>query len=329
MHTLLLSREEIAGLVSMRDAVEIVEQTFRGLGEGTVLNPTKASLNLGESAPWPPYRGFMNAMPAYIGWLDSAGMKWVGGFHDNPAAGLPFISSMILLIDPRTGRFLAVLDGVLITGLRTGAQAAVALKHLASGSRIRLGLYGAGVQGANAVRAAATLFEIERLAVYDLRPEAAARFVGELPPGLRERAAVAATAEAAAEADALICATQARDKFLQEAWVRPGTTVIPLGSYQELADDLILAADKIVVDHVEQCLHRGALRDVHAAGRLAAEGLHATIGEVVAGTAPGRTAPAERIVCVPLGVGAHDIAVATVAYRRARERGLGGSFDFA
>jgi len=130
MDTLLLNRAEIEQAISMRDVVEIVENTFRGLGDGTVVNPTKAALDLGEGSSWPPYKGFMNAMPAYVGWLDSAGLKWVGGFRDNVTRGLPFITAMTLLIDPRTGQFLSIMDGALITNLRTGAQAAVPLRKL-------------------------------------------------------------------------------------------------------------------------------------------------------------------------------------------------------
>ena len=66
-------------LVSMKDVIDAAEKTFRGMGDGTVVNPTKVGLDLGESE-FPPYEGFMNAMPAYIGWLDSAGIKWAGGF---------------------------------------------------------------------------------------------------------------------------------------------------------------------------------------------------------------------------------------------------------
>ena len=144
METLLLSQKDVAQLLTMKDVVEIVENTFRGMGEGTVVNPTKVGLDLGEVAPWPPYRGFMNAMPAYVGWLDSAGIKWAGGFLDNQQVGLPYISSMILLIDPKTGQFRAVMDGALITNLRTGGQSAVPLKYLHPGKAFRLGLFGAG-----------------------------------------------------------------------------------------------------------------------------------------------------------------------------------------
>ena len=329
MDTLLLSRSDIAQLLSMKDVVEIVENTFRGMGEGTVVNPTKAALDLGEAAPWPIYKGFMNAMPAYVGWLDSAGLKWVGGFRDNVTRGLPFITSMTLLIDPRTGQFLSVMDGALITNLRTGAQAAVPLRRLYGGHRIRIGLYGAGAQGRTATRAIAEVFDVEQVKVYDVRRDAAEQFVREIGPVVPGQVVAVASPEQAADSDAIVCVTTSRDKFLKNAWITPGMTVLALGSYQECEDELVVSADKILVDHMEQCLHRGALRDVHAAGRITEQSIYATIGEIVAGKKPGRTSPTERILCVPLGTGAMDIAVATVAYRRALERGLGQPFAFA
>ena len=88
----------------------------------------------------------MNAMPAYVGWTDSAGIKWAGGFlGERKKRGLPYITSMILLIDPKIGTFTAVMDGSLITNWRTGAQAAVALKYLRKNRSVKLGLYGAGM----------------------------------------------------------------------------------------------------------------------------------------------------------------------------------------
>ncbi|HOC82466.1 MAG TPA: ornithine cyclodeaminase family protein, partial [Synergistales bacterium] len=80
MSTVLLSRSEVKSLMTMKEVVEIAEKTFKGFGEGTTINPTKVGLDLGETAEYPPYEGFMNAMPAYVGWLDTAGIKWAGGF---------------------------------------------------------------------------------------------------------------------------------------------------------------------------------------------------------------------------------------------------------
>jgi alanine dehydrogenase len=330
METLLLSQKEIDGLLSMKEVVDIVEKTFQGMGEGTVVNPTKVGLDLGEAAAWPQYKGFMNAMPAYVGWLDSAGIKWAGGFLGNAALGLPYISSLILLIDPKTGQFRAVLDGALITNLRTGAQSAVPLKRFLSGPTIRLGLFGAGAQGRTQTRAVAEVFDIELLTVFDIRREAAERFAAEMRPVVKGRIVIAdSPAQAANAGDAVICVTQSKDKFVKQAWLKPGAVLFPMGSYQECEDEVILRADKIIVDHVGQCLHRGALRELNEAGRIDEKNIYATIGEVVAGKKPGRTSATERIVCIPIGTGALDIAVATVAYRRALEKGLGGRYTFA
>ena len=328
MDTVLLSQQDIQSVLTMKDVVEIVEKTFKGMGEGTVVNPTKVGLDLGEIAPWPPYKGFMNAMPAYIGWLDIAGIKWAGGFLDNHKIGLPYISSMILLIDPRTGHFRAAMDGALITNLRTGAQSAVALKYIHTGPSIRLGLYGAGAQGRTQTRAVAEVFAIETLKVYDIQREAAERFADEIRPVVKGKIVIARSPEEVMDSDAVICVTQSKDKFVKEAWWKPGTALFPMGSYQECEDACILKADKIIVDHVGQCLHRGALKELNEAGKISERNIAATIGEVVAGKKPGRTSPTERLLCIPIGTGAMDIAVATVALQRAGEKGLGGMFAF-
>ena len=107
--------DELKSVINMKDVVESVDRTFKGLAEGVVINPTKVTLDLGENAPYPPYDGFFNAMPAYIGYQDVAGIKWVGGIlGERKKAGLPFISGMILLANPRLGTFKAVMDGAYI-----------------------------------------------------------------------------------------------------------------------------------------------------------------------------------------------------------------------
>jgi alanine dehydrogenase len=82
------------------------------------------------------------------------------------------------------------------------------------------------------------------------------------------------------------------------------------------------------VDHVAQCLHRGALKELSEKGQITEKNIYATIGELAAGKKKGRTSDEERILCIPIGTGAMDVAVATVAYQRAMEKGLGGKFTF-
>lgn len=326
--TLLLTQSEIESLITMREVVAICDQTFQDMGKGGTVNPAKLGLDLGEKNAYPPYDGFMNAMPAYVGWLDVAGLKWAGGFGGRRSLGLPYLSSLILLLDPRTGKFLSVMEGAHITNLRTGAQTAVALKYLKPGQRLRLGLFGAGMQARTQTAAIAEGFEIEQLTVYDVHSPTAEKFAQEMRDVARSPISVAASAEATAHAsDVLICVTQAREPFLRKEWLSEGNVVFPMGSYQEIDDAVILDAGAIVVDHVEQCLHRGALKALADAGRIKADDIGGTIGGLANGEVLQRKHEG-HIVCIPIGTGALDVAVAARVVAKARESGVGSEIEF-
>lgn len=330
LSTLLITQKEIGDLLTMPEVIDTVEKTFRGMGEGTVINPTKLHLDLGDGESGLPYRAGMNSMPAYIGWQESAGIKFIGGWEDNPKKGLPYISGMMLLVDPRDGRFLAAMDGTLVTALRTGAQTAVVLKYLISEpDNPVIALYGAGAQGRTQATALATVFNVKEFRVYDIRKEASEAFAEEMAPMTGVPVKVMDRPEEAVEgAHAVVSVTHARNKFITNGMISEGMTVCPLGSFRECSDELILSVDKILVDHVGQTLHRGALKEVSESGRLGEDDLYATIGEVVAGRKKGRENPKERIMCIPIGTGAMDVSVATLAYQKAVEKGAGFGFSF-
>ena len=322
--------DELKSVINMKDAVESVDRTFKGFGEGTVIHPTKVTLDLGESAPYPPYDGFFNAMPAYIGYQDSAGIKWVGGIlGERQKAGLPFISGMILLANPRLGTFKAVMDGAYITNLRTGAQTAIALKYLFKGRKsLNIGLYGAGMQGHTQTEAISEVFGIDKLYVYDVYRPAADKFKEDLASTVTGEIIVCDDPKPPTEdVDAIITVTQARDSFLKAQWIKPGTVVFPMGSYKETEDEVILQSDAIVVDHVGQALHRGALKSLADAGKLTPESITTTIGELAVGAFDLGDISQKRILCLPIGTGALDVSLAGIAYDRMVEKGMGVNLD--
>ncbi|MBP1992463.1 ornithine cyclodeaminase family protein [Paenibacillus eucommiae] len=326
--TLLIDQASIEKCLTMKDVVEICDRTFQGFGEGTTINPTKVTLDLGEESAYPPYEGFMNAMPAYVGHLDTAGMKFVGGFlGERRKQGLPYLTGLIVLVNPHTGNFTAILEGAHITNMRTGAQTAIALKYIKKASSIRLGLYGAGMQGHTQTMAISEIFDIEELRVFDSSKESAQRFKENMKPYVKGEIIIADTPEQAADADAVVAVTPSKDKFIRDSWIKPGTVVFPMGSYQECEDALILNADKIIVDHVSQALHRGALKKLHAEGLIEEKHLYATIGELAVGT---KTVEDEngRILCIPIGTGALDVAIGQVVLDRIKAQGGGFSFSF-
>ena len=326
----LLSMSDVEKLLTMKDFVEILDKTYRGMGEGTVVNPAKGTLDLGESGPYPPYRADINSMPAYVGWVDAAGIKWAGGWMENPAKGLPYVSAVIVMVNPQNGVFTGVLDGTFITNMRTGAQTAVALKYLYPDKKsLSVGLFGAGVQGRTQTMAISELFAIDELRVYDIFPEAAARFASDMKGFVSGKITVCDRPEQAAEGDAVITVTHAKDGFFQKEWFAPGTVLFPMGSYKECRDEALLSADVIVVDHIEQCLHRGALKELAEAGRIGEKDITATLGELAAGKKTVRASSGSRILCIPIGTGAMDVAAAAVALARAEERNEGHIFDFS
>lgn len=329
METALLSQSIIKQVISAKDAVEIVDKTFQDIGNGKTIIPTKVGLDLGEVAAYPPYEGFMNAMPAYVGWLDIAGIKWAGGFlGERKKQGLPYITSMILLIDPQMGYFRGVLDGAYITNIRTGAQTAVALKYLHKNKSIRIGLYGAGMQGHTQVMAISELFDIEEVRVYDINRATCLKYKEDMKDIVKGDIIIVDTPEEAACGEAVICVTQSKEQFVKNEWIRPGTIFFPMGSYQECEDSLIINVDKIIVDHVGQCLHRGALKGLSEAGKITEQSIYSTIGEIAAGKTSGNISEKDRILCIPIGTGAMDVAIAAVALQRATERKLVTGYAF-
>ncbi len=327
--TLLLSQSQIDALLDLPSVLKVTEQIYRAHGEGRVVLPPKLTLDLGESAPWPPYRAFMNAMPAYLGDADVAGIKWVGGFQGNPANGLPYITGLIVLADPRNGKFIAVMDGAHITSLRTGAASAIFAKYLARKGASVLAIIGAGTQGRMHLRAMSQCFNFTEVRVADINAAHLQNFCGtmaaEVPVNLRP----AKTPEEAVRGADIICTvTAASEPLVRKEWLKPGSLVIGAGSYQELEDSVILSADKIVVDNWAQASHRGALAGLAAAGKLSRENLYSDIFEIVVGRKPGRANDDEHIVAVPVGLGSLDIACAYEAYERALAKNTGSSFRF-
>lgn len=279
--TLLLNETTIKELLNMKDYIEIVDNVYKGLDNGTVTNPEKLTLDLGETGGYPHYDGFVNAMPAYIGWQDMAGLKWVGGFNgERKEADLPFIAGLIVLIEPHIGTFVAAMDGTHITNVRTGAQTATALNYLVDKPSVSVGMYGSGVQARMNTLAIAKIFDVSELIIWNHRRVTAEEFAEDMNEIVTGDIHIVEDAKAASKADVLITATTAQEPIVKADWVEPGTLVFPLGSFQEIEDDLILNADNIIVDHEDQALHRGALKKLNKEGQLSVDDITTTLGKL-------------------------------------------------
>ena len=294
-----------------------MEKVYDAHGRDQILMPAKITLDTGEGNDWPPYGGSYNAMPAYIGGdVDISGIKWVWGFNDNRAKGIPYIGGVIILNEARTGEVLAIMDGSYITDIRTGASAGVAARYLARKDAKVLAIIGAGVQGKMNARAVCEELPIEEIRVADIRPEACEAYAEEMGPELQVKVTPCATNEEACKgADVIITVTIADEPLVMWDWLKPGCTVLSLGSFQELDEEIPLKSDKLVVDNWAQNAHRGELVKLVHAGRLTEEQVHAEMPEIVVGEKPGREKDEEIICACIIGMGSTDIGTAGVLYK--------------
>lgn len=312
----LISKEEIEKVLDMEKSIKLVEKVYEAHGRGQVLMPAKITLDTGEGNHWPPYGGSYNAMPAYIGGeVDISGIKWVWGFNDNRAKGIPYIGGVIILNEARTGEILAIMDGSYITDIRTGASGGVACKYLASPDSKVVAIIGGGVQGRMNARAVAQVLKPEEIRIADICQEAAEACARQLTEelGLPVRA-VDGNREACEGADVIITVTVADEPLVQKEWLKKGVTVLSLGSFQELDPEIPLTCHKLVVDSWEQNAHRGELLKLVQRGLLREESIHGEMPDIVVGRKSARENREEIICACIIGMGSTDIGIAGQLY---------------
>lgn len=331
METLLLSNEDIKKLITMEEIIEIVRKTYIDLGEDKVINPTKLKIEFGTSEKWPFYNSDINALPAYVGWVDGAGLKISGAFLNNVKHNLPTLCAMILLIDPLNGHFKAVFEGTTLSNMRTGANVAVCLNYLYNNKKIvKIGLYGAGAQARNIILALSKIFYITYLKVYDIKREASENFVNDVKEWVHGKIFITySPEEVTKDSNVVVSITTSQESFVKNSWIKPGMIVFAMGSNKEISEEFIITTDKIIVDHIGQCLQRGSLKDLAEKGKISEKDIFATIGELAANKKKAIITDKERIFCMPIGIGALDIAVATIVYKKAIEQKMGSWFNFS
>jgi len=270
--------------------------------------------------------GHFNVLRGAVGGV--AGTKVVGDFVANYAVGLPSELGLLTLYDPGTGVPLAIIDATLITACRTGAMTAVGARYLARPDSRVLGHVGARGTAFWNVVLLDELFDLDEIRVTSRRPESREAFGRELAAVTRAPVRVTATADEVFDgADILVEASRLTEPepLLRTAAVKPGAFVVPYGTISAVELDLLDVMDKVVVDDWREARSGrfGALRAHVDTGRLSEETLYAELGQVVAGSKPGRQSPEERILLWHRGLSILDVAVAHLILRRAEAAEVG------
>lgn len=318
----LLTEQHVASLLSMHDLIAMMETALMRFSAGEVLQPVRSVLTVG------PQKAYFGLMPAYVATPPQLGAKLVTVFGGNLTKGLPSHLATILLLDPDTGALIALMDGRFITEARTAAVSAVSARHLARPEASRLAVIGSGVQARSHVEALALVRPLKDVRVWSPQAASRDRFVAEMSSHVAAPLRAMGSAEAAVEgADIVVLVTSSPTPVVEDAWVAPGTHVISVGAcrpdQREMAPALVARSRLVVDSRAGALVEAGDVVQGIREGRFNESHVAAELGQVVAGSAPGRQHPDQVTVFKSLGMAVEDVAAADLVYRRALERGAG------
>jgi len=312
--TLLLTRSDVAALLTLDECIAAVEHAFALQAEGKALGPGVLALHAASG-------GFhVKAAGLPLGRFYVAA-KVNANFPDNAARGLPTIQGVVVLSDGETGQLLALMDSMEITVLRTGAATAVAARYLARPDARVATIVGCGRQGRIQLAALASVRKLERVYAVDriasISRQFAHRMSAELGVDVRP---VAGLAEASRQSDLWVTCTPSRSPLLRREDVAPGAFVAAVGADNEHKQELdpgLLAAASVVVDSLEQCAVIGDLHHALRSGAMSLTDVHAELSDVVVGRKPGRRSPDDIVIFDSTGVAIEDVAAAAIVYEKA------------
>jgi ornithine cyclodeaminase/alanine dehydrogenase-like protein (mu-crystallin family) len=291
-----LDETQVKALLRMEELIPAMARALADLSAGKVVQPVRTMVPIAD------HGGFLGLMPAYAGAL---GVKLVAFYPNNQS--IPSHHAVIQLFRAETGEPLVTMDGRLITEERTAAVSAVATQLLARPDASVLALIGSGVQARSHLKALRLVRTFGEVRVWS--PRHAGEFAREF--GVR---ATATAEEAVHGADVVVTATSARTPVLHGEWLSPGAHVNAVGAprpdWREL-DDAVFRRARLYVDSREAAPRESG--DVIGSGAA----IFAELGEVVAGTRPGRQSHDEITLFKSLGLAVEDVVAADLVYRKA------------
>jgi len=317
MGTLVLSTDDVKRCANIGAVLKAVEYAFSEYGEGRVIMPPKEYINLPK--------GDFRAMPSF---LDGAvGLKWVCVYPDNPQKrNIPTVMGVVILCDPDTGYPISVMDGTLVTQLRTGASSGVASKYLAREDSESIGLVGCGAQAHTQLKAIMETFDFDVIKIYDISGEVVKKFKG----AFSEYNVKECPIKEVVRCDIVSTVTPVREPLVKREWVIPGTHINAIGAdaagKQEL-DSKIIRDAKVVVDDIKQASHGGEINVPITESIIKTDDIYATLSEIVTGRKRGRESD-EITVFDSTGLAIQDMATAKVVYEVAKKKGLGMEVNF-
>jgi len=319
METLLITRKDVARVLTPALTNKTVGKAFKAYGLGQVDMPAKSYLTFTQ--------GDIRSMPAYINGqgFKAAGIKSVNVHPENSNKySLPTVMAVIILNDPKTGFPLAVLDGTYLTSMRTGAAGAVAAKLLSRKSSKIAGFIGCGVQARTQLMCTMEVRKLRALKIWKFRSDdtLAQKFStwAKKTYGL-ETMISENIDDITTGVDILITTTPSRVPLV--AHVSPGTHINAIGADaagKEEIHPMVLKQAKIVIDDWAQASHSGEINIPLKKRTLTRKNIYGELGDIAARKIKGRTSPAEITLFDSTGLAIQDVSCAYVVYRKLKDQ---------
>ena len=313
---LYLSRNHVASLnISIPEIIERLEKMFVEKASRRVEMPPKPAIHTNGDA-------FLHAMPAFIPGMDSAGIKWVGGYPENYKRDLPYITGLLVLNDTATGVPYALMDCTWITAIRTAAATALTAKYLALPDASTVAILGCGVQGRYNLETLDACFPLTRVQAFDISQETSRRYGKEMGERFGLDIIMADDPRQAVEGVDIIVTA---GPFLMDPkpvipfdWIRPGALVCPLDLDSYVKPEVFDRSDFLCTDDLNQFNHFKANGLFSACPEPIAE-----LCDVVTGAVKGRENDTQVITAINIGIALEDMAVAPMIYEKAIQRDVG------
>lgn len=316
-----LSGKDLKDLLTMPDCIAAMRKAFTALAEGEVTVPLRTAIDMEKE------NGGVLMMPVYSASISRVGVKTVMINRDNPGKGLPFIHATVMLFDSITGEPIALVDGEVITAMRTGAVSGLATELMAREDARVAAIIGTGAQGETQLEGVCAVREIERAYVFDLERDRAELFASRMAERLGIEVVAAKSRKVLAEADVICTCTSSPVPVFADSEIARGTHINGVGSYRpdmaEISPETLRRA-KIVVDQRHGCLaEAGDLLQPIRGGLFTADHIRGDLGELVTGRIDCRTSTEDITVFKSVGIAAQDLLTVDLALALALQAGVG------
>lgn len=332
-----------AGGLDMKGTMKAVERSFYLHGKNDFIQPGKPVIRWGgpESEE---VTGRIMSMPSFVGGtqyadelikgdmlgpVNTSGIKFIPSRPHNPSKyGLPRANAIIIIVDPDTLMPACIMDGTVVSAMRTGAASGVAIKYLANQDAREMGLVGASVQGITqtmAFKEGAPSLEVCK--VFDINKEMSTKFVNDMKNKYKvdmEYVVVDSAEEAFRGSDVISTATMAKEPYVDGSWYKDGAVHCEI-SFWDTPPEALKVMDFIVVDDWYQVKHHGvdvswrAVRD----NVIDESKIRGNLGEIIIGEKAGRQDKKEKIFFNPIGMGIHDLSEAHRVFENALKLEIG------